>query len=306
MGWGKYDGDWTRTPTEAQESKFENAFKQLGLKEGMHILDIGCGFGDWLAWLRDAKKVTGLGIELTEAHANAARLQGLEIFSGPWQYYAASTEFEKKYAGKFDAVTCFDNGEHWMEPAHVMDGAMFGKVYRRAFLFFHKCTNPKSECKSLYISCLHQNRPNDRSFYEMFNIYLLTARYGGLYPGKLPWSSMKARSPPEYIIDYEVDFIEDYRHQAFTKCGFQMQPGCIFSLTYILSIPVFLMAYPHFEWTVWDHYRHENSWMWHIGGLSKKISPNVITSLMVQVYRHQDVPVTLTKDWVKVGNKKTN
>lgn len=48
LGFNYYNGDYSKIPTSAQKGKFERAWYLLGLKEGMRILDCGCGYGDWM------------------------------------------------------------------------------------------------------------------------------------------------------------------------------------------------------------------------------------------------------------------
>jgi len=46
------------------------------------VLDIGCGTGDLLAYLRDEKSVDGRGIELDNKRVNAALAKGLSVIQG--------------------------------------------------------------------------------------------------------------------------------------------------------------------------------------------------------------------------------
>ena len=57
------------------EPELRRAIAGLGLKQGMHVLDAGCGTGEALRWLRDAVAPPGtvVGIDLAAAHVSAAR-----------------------------------------------------------------------------------------------------------------------------------------------------------------------------------------------------------------------------------------
>ena len=57
----------------AQEAKLELAFQKLGLKPGMHVLDIGCGWGETLKLAAERYGVTGVGITVSEQQAAYAR-----------------------------------------------------------------------------------------------------------------------------------------------------------------------------------------------------------------------------------------
>jgi SAM-dependent methyltransferase len=57
------------------EPELRRAIAGLGLKQGMRILDAGCGTGEALRWMWDAVAPQGtvVGIDLAEAHVSAAR-----------------------------------------------------------------------------------------------------------------------------------------------------------------------------------------------------------------------------------------
>src|SRR5438552_10266549 len=42
-GFNYYKGDYKKSRSQAQIDKFMHAWEQLGLKEGMSVIDIGCG-----------------------------------------------------------------------------------------------------------------------------------------------------------------------------------------------------------------------------------------------------------------------
>jgi SAM-dependent methyltransferase len=57
------------------EPELRRAIASLGLKQGMHVLDAGCGTGEALRWLCGAVAPQGtvVGIDLSAAHVSAAR-----------------------------------------------------------------------------------------------------------------------------------------------------------------------------------------------------------------------------------------
>ena len=85
LGFNFYNGDYTKEARRAQLDKFEHAWAKLGLKEGMRVLDCGCGMGDWMHWLRDEKKCTVVGVNVTLAHALVVRGRGMRCIHSDWQ-----------------------------------------------------------------------------------------------------------------------------------------------------------------------------------------------------------------------------
>lgn len=67
--------------------------------QGARVLDIGCGKGDLLAHLREAKSVDGRGIELEPTRVNACLARGLSVIQGD-----ADTDLENYPAGAFDVA----------------------------------------------------------------------------------------------------------------------------------------------------------------------------------------------------------
>ncbi|MFO8028821.1 MAG: cyclopropane fatty acyl phospholipid synthase [Cyclonatronaceae bacterium] len=62
----------TRSLHKAQENKLDLVFRKLGLREEMHVLDIGCGWGGALAFAAEKYGVSGLGVTVSENQAQMA------------------------------------------------------------------------------------------------------------------------------------------------------------------------------------------------------------------------------------------
>jgi len=68
-------GYWKNTDNldAAQEAKLELVFQKLGLKPGMRVLDIGCGWGETLKLAAQRYGITGVGITVSEQQAAYGR-----------------------------------------------------------------------------------------------------------------------------------------------------------------------------------------------------------------------------------------
>ena len=62
----KYDGDFSLTLEEAQRRKHDYIAEQIGIEPGRRVLDLGCGWGPLLNYVR-SRRATGLGVTLSSA-----------------------------------------------------------------------------------------------------------------------------------------------------------------------------------------------------------------------------------------------
>jgi cyclopropane-fatty-acyl-phospholipid synthase len=68
-------GYWknARNLDEAQTTKFDLVCKKIGLKPGMKVLDLGCGFGGFLKYAAEKYKVSGVGVNLSKEQIKFAK-----------------------------------------------------------------------------------------------------------------------------------------------------------------------------------------------------------------------------------------
>src|SRR5947199_6519602 len=72
----KYDGDFSLTLEQAQRRKHEYVAEQIGIQPGRRVLDLGCGWGGLLNYIRSVGAV-GLGVTLSSAQLESFRRHGL-------------------------------------------------------------------------------------------------------------------------------------------------------------------------------------------------------------------------------------
>ncbi len=85
------------------------------IPKGARVLDIGCGKGDLLAHLREAKSVDGRSIELDPARVNACLAKGLAVIQGD-----ADKDLEGYPTGAFDVAILSQTIQAMHRPAHVL------------------------------------------------------------------------------------------------------------------------------------------------------------------------------------------
>jgi methionine biosynthesis protein MetW len=97
--------------------------------EGALVLDIGCGDGQLLAWLRDTKGVEGRGIELDPSDVAAAVGRGLAVVQGD-----ADTDLADYPDAAFDVVILSNTLQAMQRPAAVL--AELVRIGRSAIVSF--------------------------------------------------------------------------------------------------------------------------------------------------------------------------
>jgi cyclopropane-fatty-acyl-phospholipid synthase len=99
--------------------------EQIGIGPDRRILDLGCGWGPLLDFVR-ARGGTGVGVTLSSAQAAACRHHGLDVRLSD----ARSVTGES--FGRFDAVASLGAFEHFCSPEDYRDGRQ-DDLYRRLF-----------------------------------------------------------------------------------------------------------------------------------------------------------------------------
>ena len=121
----KYDGDFSLSLGQAQRRKHEYVAEQIGIGPGRRVLDLGCGWGPLLAFVREHRG-EGVGVTLSSAQAKACRRHGLEVHLRDARA-VTTADF-----GNFDAVASLGAFEHFCSPEDHAAGRQ-EQIYRDLF-----------------------------------------------------------------------------------------------------------------------------------------------------------------------------
>lgn len=122
---------WKRTKSlkKAQEQKFELVCQKLGLKKGMRVLDLGCGWGGFLTYAAKHYGIQGVGITPAAEQVAIARkrTRGLDVEIRQQDYREATGTFDRvvsigilEHIGTKNYRTFFDVCNRVLAPGGMM------------------------------------------------------------------------------------------------------------------------------------------------------------------------------------------
>jgi cyclopropane-fatty-acyl-phospholipid synthase len=121
----KYDGDFSLSLEQAQRRKHDYVAEQVGIGPGRRLLDLGCGWGPLLDYVRRRGGV-GVGVTLSSAQLAACRRQGFDV------HLVDARTVTSDGLGRFDAVASLGAFEHFCSPEDYEAGRQ-DQIYRDLF-----------------------------------------------------------------------------------------------------------------------------------------------------------------------------
>jgi SAM-dependent methyltransferase len=133
---------------DTMKPKFEWMAKEGKVDSNSSVLEIGCGNGEFLRYLRDDIKCKNVvGVTLSPEQHKYLSDKGYNIvLSSIW-------DLPKNLYGKFDAIVLNGSTEHFLNCTENDD------KFDEMFSMINKCLNPKSKSKRVVITCIHFHRP---------------------------------------------------------------------------------------------------------------------------------------------------
>jgi cyclopropane-fatty-acyl-phospholipid synthase len=121
----KYDGDFSLSLEDAQRRKHEYVAERIGIGPGRRVLDLGCGWGPLLSFVRECRG-EGVGVTLSSAQAESCRRHGLDV------HLMDVRQVGRDSFGRFDAVASIGAFEHFCSLEDYRAGRQ-DDVYRDVF-----------------------------------------------------------------------------------------------------------------------------------------------------------------------------
>jgi len=184
-GFNYYNGDYNKSRKQAQLDKFDHTYQELELQPGMRLIDIGCGCGDWLDYLK-RRDIEVVGVNITDDQVKVCRERGLTVFWSDWKKIPVDEKMQNELYGRFDRVTFWDTVEHYVPAQYRRDIDRIDAIYRSMFQLARNLL--KDDQGKVFISCLHNKKKNlkENSFWSVVRknwyCYILDKFHSGYYP----------------------------------------------------------------------------------------------------------------------------
>ena len=110
-----YNSDYSMKLEQAQEAKHRFIADQLHIKQGSKVLDMGCGWGPFLNYLKE-RRAAGIGLTLSDGQYEACKKNGFDV------HIKDVRTIRSEDFGMFDAITSVVAFEHFCSPDEYNEG----------------------------------------------------------------------------------------------------------------------------------------------------------------------------------------
>jgi methionine biosynthesis protein MetW len=131
------------------------------------VLDLGCGEGELLAWLKENKTVDGRGVEMTGARVQKAIARGVSVFQGDLE-----SALDDYPARAFDYVILSQTLQETRDPLRVLRGML--RIGSRAVVAFPNFGHWTVRMSHLWSGRAPQTELFPHDWYDSPNIHFLT------------------------------------------------------------------------------------------------------------------------------------
>jgi methionine biosynthesis protein MetW len=137
------------------------------IEPGTRVLDLGCGEGELLAWLKEHKKVDGRGVEMTGARVQKAIARGVSVYQGDLE--SALDDYPDH---AFDYVVLSQTLQETRDPLRVLRGML--RISARAIVAFPNFGHWRVRLSHLWSGRAPQTGLFPYDWFDSPNIHFLT------------------------------------------------------------------------------------------------------------------------------------
>jgi methionine biosynthesis protein MetW len=137
------------------------------VEPGTRVLDLGCGAGELLAWLKENKKVDSRGVELTSANVQKAIARGVSVYQGDME-----TALEDYPDRAFDYVILSQTLQETRHPLNVLRGML--RIGRHGIVAFPNFAHWSVRLSHLWTGRAPKTDLFPHDWYDSPNIHFLT------------------------------------------------------------------------------------------------------------------------------------
>ncbi len=260
LGFNYYNGDLAKPLAQAQQDKWDFMLEKLNLREGDRLIDIGCGYGDWLNYAR-SKGIEVIGVNISPDQAKVCEERyGIEVLVNNWKDIPATAELRARLYGKFDAVTFMDTVEHYVPSKYRNNLEKQGEIYTAMFAMAHELLKDTASPQRVFISCLHLKK-GISNLKDYLPVYLQTRFHSGFYPvgddGLMKWGDTYFTETERHdqTEDYRLTSVLDPKHFGSPDIQWTWKKAWA-------ALGLFFLDPHHLH--KWLEYRID-AWMWHFG-----------------------------------------
>jgi len=137
------------------------------VEPGTRVLDLGCGAGELLAWLKENKKVDSRGVELTSSNVQKAIARGVSVYQGDLE-----TALEDYPDRAFDYVILSQTLQETRHPLNVLRGML--RIGRRGIVAFPNFAHWSVRLSHLWTGRAPKTDLFPHDWHDSPNIHFLT------------------------------------------------------------------------------------------------------------------------------------
>jgi len=137
------------------------------VEPGTRVLDLGCGAGELLAWLKENKKVESRGVELTSANVQKAIARGVSVYQGDLE-----TALEDYPDRAFDYVILSQTLQETRHPLNVLRGML--RIGRHGIVAFPNFAHWSVRLSHLWTGRAPKTDLFPHDWHDSPNIHFLT------------------------------------------------------------------------------------------------------------------------------------